>query len=199
VFCFFCYAKLGLALNLNPLANGGSERSTRTRIQEPSLLSPATNMAVDETCIPSGFGRILRDATGNIIGFETSKTEEPSLEVADVEGLQFDADVDQAVHQRWASTLSSSDAAQIDPKGKRVLRELEQISAAATGSTTLSVPISGVGSRHMSSGEIKYLEPLVKKYGDDVHAMTQDRKLNAEQRTVGQLRRALRNFRIVVR
>ena len=77
--------------------------------------------------------------------------------------------------------------------------ELEQISAAATGSTTLSVPISGIGSRHMSSGEIKYLERLVKKYEDDVEGMTQDRKLNPEQRTVGQLRRALRNFRMVVR
>ena len=101
------------------MANGGSERSTNTRIQEPSLPSPATNTADDETCIPSGFGRILRDATGNIIGFEGSKTEELSSEVAEVEGLQLDADVDQAVHQRWAPTLSS---AQIDPKGKCVLR-----------------------------------------------------------------------------
>ena len=119
---FNSYAKLGLALNLNPLANGGSERSTDIGIQEPSLLPPATNMADNESCIPSGFGRILRDATGNIIGFEASKTEEPSLEVVEVEGLQLDADVDQAVYQRWAGTLSLSDAAQIDPKGKRVLR-----------------------------------------------------------------------------
>jgi nucleolar protein 16 len=91
-------------------------------VQEPSLLSPATNMADDVSCIPSGFGRILRDATGNIIGFEASKTEESSLEVVEVEGLQLDVKVDQAVHQRWAGTLSSSDMAQIDPKGKRVLR-----------------------------------------------------------------------------
>ena len=63
----------------------------------------------------------------------------------------------------------------------------------------MSVPISGIGSRHMSSGEIKYLERLVEKYGDDVDGMWQDRKLNPEQRTVGQLRRALRNFKIVVR
>ena len=116
---FNSYAKLGLALNLNPLANGGSERSTDIGIQEPSLL-PATNMADNESCIPSGFGRILRDATGNIIGFEASKTEEPSSEVAEVEGLHVD--VDQAMHQRWAATLSSSEAGQIDPKGKRVLR-----------------------------------------------------------------------------
>lgn len=117
---FNSYAKLGLALNLNPLANGGSERSTNTRVQEPALASPAMNTADDGPCIPSGFGRILRDASGNIIGFEGSKTEEPSSEVAEVEGLHVD--VDQAMHQRWAATLSSSEAGQIDPKGKRVLR-----------------------------------------------------------------------------
>ena len=81
------------------------------------------NTADDEPCIPSGFGRILRDDTGNIISFEASKTEErPSLEVSEMEGLQLDADVDQAVHQRWAATLSSSDSARIDAKGKRVLK-----------------------------------------------------------------------------
>ena len=122
---FNSYAKLGLALNLNPLANGGSERSTNTRIQEPSLLSPATNTADDDSCIPSGFGRILRDATGNIIGFEASKTEErSSLEVANLEGLQLqvDVDVNQTVHQRWAATPSLSESARIDPEVKRVLR-----------------------------------------------------------------------------
>jgi len=49
----------------------------------------------------------------------------------------------------------------------------------------------------VSSGEIKYLGPLVKKHGDDVHAMWRDRKLNPEQRTVGQLRRALRKSKML--
>ena len=116
---FNSYAKLGLALNLNPSANGGFERSADTKIQEPSLLSPAMNTVDDEPCIPSGFGKILRDDTGNIIGFEASNTEERTgLEVTKVEGLHFDADV----HQRWAATLPSSSEAQIDPKGKRILR-----------------------------------------------------------------------------
>ena len=122
---FNSYAKLGLALNLNPLANGGSERSPNTGIQDiqdPSSPSPAVDTADDEPCIPSGFGRILRDDTGNIVGFEASKADEhPNLEVAEVEGLQLDA-VDQAVRQRWAASLSLSGAARIDPKGKHVLR-----------------------------------------------------------------------------
>ena len=118
---FNSYAKLGLALNLNPLASGGSERSTT--IQEPLPVSPAMiQNTADESCIPSGFGRILRDASGNIIGFEASKTEErPSSDVAQVESLQLEAD-DKGLHQRWAATLSFSDAAPIDPKGKCVLR-----------------------------------------------------------------------------
>jgi nucleolar protein 16 len=187
------YVKLGLTLNLNPLAHGGFERPTDASIQEPSPASPAIDMVDDdEPYIPTGFGRILRDDTGNIIGFEASKAEEcTDSEVVEVEGLQLDVD-DRAVHQRWAANFSSSHETRMDPQGKCVLRELEQISAPATGSTTLSIPISGVGPRYMSSGEIKYLEPLVKKYGDDVHAMSQDHKLNPEQRTVGQLRRALK-------
>jgi len=70
--------------------------------------------------------------------------------------------------------------------------ELQQISALASRSPTLSVPLSGIGSRHVSSGEIKYLKPLVKTYGNDIEGMAGDLKLNPEQRTVGQLRRALR-------
>lgn len=70
--------------------------------------------------------------------------------------------------------------------------ELECISASATGSTTLSVPLSGTGSRHVSSGEIKYLRPLLKAYGNNIEGMAGDLKLNPEQRTVGQLRRALK-------
>ncbi|KAF8797881.1 hypothetical protein BYT27DRAFT_7203569 [Phlegmacium glaucopus] len=188
------YAKLGLTLNLNPLAHGGFERLTDASIQEPSPLFPAIDTADHEPCIPSGFGRILRDDTGNTIGFEASETR-PGPEVAEVEGLQPDNDAD---YQRWAANLSSSIALRIDPQGQHVLKELEQISASATGSTTLSVPISGIGSRYMSSGEIKYLGPLVKKHGDDVHAMSQDRKLNPEQRTVGQLRRTLRKSKMGV-
>lgn len=69
-------------------------------------------MSDDEPYIPTGFGKILRDDTGNFIGFEYSKSEErPSSEVVEMEGLQLEADA----HQRWAPSLSSTE-------GKYVLR-----------------------------------------------------------------------------
>lgn len=61
-----------------------------------------------------------------------------------------------------------------------------------TASNTLSFSLSGVGPRFPSAGEVAYLERLVNKHGDDVEKMSKDRKLNPEQRTVGQLRNALR-------
>lgn len=67
---------------------------------------------------------------------------------------------------------------------------LERISVSKGGTTTLR--LTGVGVRHSSVGEIKYLQRLVDKYGADVERMTRDRKLNAEQRTAGELRRALK-------
>lgn len=62
-------------------------------------------------------------------------------------------------------------------------------------STTLAVAQSSTGpnKRHAASGEIAYLTRLTSKYGDDVEGMARDRRLNPEQRTAGQLRRALKN------
>lgn len=56
----------------------------------------------------------------------------------------------------------------------------------------LSVVQKGNVKRHPSSGEIKYLQRLVDKYGHDVERMARDRKVNTEQRAVGELQRALR-------
>ena len=60
--------------------------------------------------------------------------------------------------------------------------ELERISASPSG----AVP------RHVSDGQMKFLEALVKKHGGNVKAMAADLKLNPEQRTIGQIRRALK-------
>lgn len=47
--------------------------------------------------------------------------------------------------------------------------------------------------RFSSEGEIGYLRRLVERHGGDVEAMARDRKLNPDQRTVGELRRLMKN------
>lgn len=48
-----------------------------------------------------------------------------------------------------------------------------------------------VRERHTSLGERSYLEHLVRKHGDDLLKMARDRRLNPEQRTANELRRAI--------
>lgn len=45
--------------------------------------------------------------------------------------------------------------------------------------------------RHSSCGERSYLARLIQKYGDDYESMARDRRLNPEQKTVGELRKAV--------
>ena len=73
---------------------------------------------------------------------------------------------------------------------------LERISTTVDPSkNTISASLSGVGPRHASEGEVRYLQRLVDKYGlgvGGVEKMTRDRKLNSEQRTSAQLVKALK-------
>ncbi|KAI3607409.1 hypothetical protein WG66_005250 [Moniliophthora roreri] len=73
--------------------------------------------------------------------------------------------------------------------------ELEKLSTLRTKSSGISASLSGVGPRYASKGEKDYLGRLVEKYGlggESVEKMARDRKLNTEQRTEGELRRALK-------
>jgi nucleolar protein 16 len=51
--------------------------------------------------------------------------------------------------------------------------------------------------RYTSTGEQAYLLRLVERYGTDVEAMSHDRRLNIEQKSAGQLSRALRKAGLV--
>jgi type I restriction-modification system DNA methylase subunit len=46
--------------------------------------------------------------------------------------------------------------------------------------------------RFSSNGELAFLQRLISKHGRDVAAMMRDRKLNRDQRTEGEIRRAIR-------
>jgi nucleolar protein 16 len=56
-----------------------------------------------------------------------------------------------------------------------------------------------VQQRHTSDGERLYLEGLVRKYGDDLQKMARDRRLNPEQRTANELRRAIAKAGVLLR
>ena len=73
--------------------------------------------------------------------------------------------------------MLSGDASAYD----RAALGLEEL--ACTGETAV---------RFSSTGERGVLQRLVAKYGEDVAGMAQDRKLNAMQRTAGQLSRAIK-------
>ena len=46
--------------------------------------------------------------------------------------------------------------------------------------------------RYVSEGEAGYLRRLVGRHGENLEAMARDRKLNPDQRTVGELRRLMK-------
>lgn len=56
----------------------------------------------------------------------------------------------------------------------------------------LSATRGGPVRRHTSKGERGVLRALVSKHGEDLEAMARDRRLNVDQRTAGELGRAIR-------
>jgi len=191
------YALLGLVCDLNPLASGGAE----TKPQAPSAADADAdvNMEVEApaagpsqpaaTAIPKGYGKIIRDADGNVLGVELSEAvddDEPvqdpdpnrarARQAEDTEEMR-DPEMDSRVRANWVTELGGGSKG-----GADVVKSLERL---ATGT-----PSSGP--RHSSSLETNYLQRLVSKHQADVDAMARDRRFNPEQRTVGQLRRGLK-------
>ncbi|KAJ7090271.1 ribosome biogenesis protein Nop16 [Mycena belliarum] len=191
------YAALGLIHTLNPSASGGVE-PIETTVQPDD--SPANSNAASTSSqandaasvIPKGHGRIVRDADGNVLRIELAQEDEEMPEQDSEKDMeQLGPEVDPNVLQKWATGLGGGS------KGKggngSVVEALERISSTTHhGAATLSAAISGAGPRHASGGEVAYLQRLVDKHGSDVEQMARDRKLNAEQRTVGQLTRSLK-------
>ncbi|EGN96073.1 hypothetical protein SERLA73DRAFT_185598 [Serpula lacrymans var. lacrymans S7.3] len=200
------YAAVGLAHTLNPLQAGGeeclieytsassrsdavpnvstsSETTSKTADAPPS--TPAAS-SITPSGIPQGFGRIIRDSTGNIIQVEVpseSNEEELLKKKRDQEIKELEApDVDTKELAIWAAGSSKSqgkDEARGED-GHNVVKALEQLSATASTLT-----------RYSSSGEVAYLARLATRYGGDYESMARDRRLNTEQRTAGELKRAM--------
>ncbi|RDB21307.1 Nucleolar protein 16 [Hypsizygus marmoreus] len=187
------YATLGLIHTLNPSASGGVEplegQHHPEEMQAESTSLPESSEQ-GSSSIPKGFGKIIRDENGSILRIEMPEEEEPRDEN---EGEMVEAEVDETVLEQWVTDLGGGEKSKPAPGDSNVVEALERISSTVNqSSNTLSVPLSGAGPRHSSSGERRYLERLVSKYGRDTEKMAKDRKLNPDQRTAGALRRALK-------
>jgi len=179
------YAALGLAASLAPKASGGIEYMDNPMEPDPEPIA-CQNAGVSGVgaltgppacAVPKGFGRVTRDAEGNIVSVEMNEEEN-------------------AVESAKEPALVENRAAGITPEGSRwVIGGYPNSSAGrrsnvleALEASTVSKPVP----RFSSKNEVVYLERLIARYGQDVSAMSRDRKLNPVQRTSGELSRAIR-------
>ncbi|KAH9946222.1 ribosome biogenesis protein Nop16 [Epithele typhae] len=172
------YEALGLAASLNPIASGGTEKRLGGRAAEGERgggedapvggsSTVGARPAGAEAKLPKGWGRIIRDAEGNVVDIELADEEEAGVDEA---GDGLDEVADPREDGRLAGWVA-------------VGALLEQLSEARAGQGTR---------RHASQGELALLRALVAKHGEDVEEMARDRRANVEQRTAGELRRAIR-------
>ncbi|KAJ7184263.1 ribosome biogenesis protein Nop16 [Mycena filopes] len=192
------YAALGLIHTLNPSASGGVEpiEVTAGDVQDSpvNLTAASTSSQSNPTPpIPKGHGRIIRDAEGNVTRIEFAEEDADMPEIHDDRDKtmeELETEMDPYLRQKWVTGLGGGKGVGGDGD---VVEVLESISSTNhTFATTLSAAISGAGPRHASGGEVAYLQRLLDTHGSDVERMARDRKLNPEQRTVGQLTRSLK-------
>ncbi|EPQ58391.1 hypothetical protein GLOTRDRAFT_57339 [Gloeophyllum trabeum ATCC 11539] len=189
------YEALGLVHSLNPTQSGGVEMPLGTSSSAAASTSattsaPALPARVERSTpskgkekevdggVPKGYGRIIRDADGNILdvdlGEDEGDKEEEDEDVLVEEKAWKEAPKAEA--GRWV-TIGADDT----NRSTGVVKVLEELSSSQTRAT-----------RHSSSTEVWYLQRLVHKHGRDLEAMARDRKLNVDQRTAGELGRAIK-------
>ncbi|KAI0670494.1 ribosome biogenesis protein Nop16 [Trametes maxima] len=188
------YEALGLTATLNPIASGGTERPPSTHFDheeraddrpEASTASGSTARPANKANgVPKGYGKIIRDAQGNIVdvqlGDEDGEDEGGEATEEGLEDIPDPTEDDQLAG--WVGLGSDPKKPSPESTGTPVVQALEQLSEARGG----RVP------RFTSKGELTTLRRLFGKHGEDVEGMARDRMLNVEQRTAGELRRAIR-------
>lgn len=194
------YAALGLMHNLNPSSSGGVEIDPRHLPSKAIEPTPAVAEQPSHLSLRKGFGRIIRDEAGNVVGVEMADEEVDSIDAgAATEAVDKESEwTGIGAESDWVKALSESrpgddvDAGVVP--GARLLGsgllidvdagvyvELERLAACDT-----RLP------RFTSNGENTYLRRLVGKHGLDIEAMSKDRRLNPSQKTAGELSRAMR-------
>jgi nucleolar protein 16 len=106
------YARLGLAASLDPLTPGGTEQAFGSSVDHLQLATQSVIPSVDhpEKGIPSGFGRIIRDAAGSVVGVELNeKGPEAKVNVEDIDDV--DSRIDPEVRRQWVSEFTKGNVA----------------------------------------------------------------------------------------
>ncbi|TFK55185.1 hypothetical protein OE88DRAFT_1732448 [Heliocybe sulcata] len=192
------YEALGLVHSLNPTLSGGIEVPIGTDSSASASTSTATSVSAVSAQpersgtpsrngkekgaaggVPKGRGRIVRDENGNIVDVQLAEDEDEMGVVEEDEALIEEKawkEAPRADAGRWVKI-----GAEETHRPTGVVKVLEELSSSGTR------PI-----RHSSSSEVGYLQRLVNKHGMDVEAMARDRKLNVDQRTAGELARAIK-------
>jgi len=177
------YAALGLAVSLNPNTSGGTEHpaavtEARRVVNGAAFigdLDPAVLTSGESNQdLPIGLGRIVRDDAGRIIAVETNDNVDRPPPNDHLGLVEEEAATCTPESQSWISFGRTSGA------NSELIQPLCDVFRAA-------VP------RFTSKGEMIFLQKLMSKHGRDVEAMTRDRKLNPDQRTEGEIRRAIKN------
>jgi len=179
------YEALGLVASLNPTAPGGVEKPLGAASKNESPMDvdhasgASSSKAAGASRLPKGYGRIVRDADGNVVDVELPEEEEAEEAAQHAETLI--EDIPDPSKQKglaeWVAVGRRPGAEQT-----HVVHSLEELAQTRGG------PVA----RHSSHGELGVLRRLVGQYGSDVEAMARDRKLNVDQRSAGQLGRAIK-------
>ncbi|KAG2158153.1 ribosome biogenesis protein Nop16 [Suillus bovinus] len=182
------YAALGLQFALTPTQSGGAERTVIPPKDSDGAGSASATLESGSSTIPRGFGRIIRDESGDVIRIDLAESEEMQESVEN-NGLP-EADVDEKTMDDWVGCLNKTQHRNdtMDARG------LSSSCARGTHPVVVLEKLSASGralARHSSCGERTYLAHLIQKYGDNYERMAIDRRLNPEQKTVGELRRAI--------
>jgi len=171
------YAALGLAVSLNPNTSGGAEHpASVTEARRAAFIGDLDTEVLtsggSDRDLPIGLGRIVRDDAGRIIAVETNDdVDRPQPN--DHLDLVEEAAIRTPESQSWISFGRTSGT------NSELIQPLCDVFRAP-------VP------RFTSKGEMIFLRKLMSKHGRDVAAMTRDRRLNRDQRTEGEIRRAIK-------
>jgi nucleolar protein 16 len=104
IHCLHSYARLGLAASLVPLTHGGIEQPLGLSADhlQSATASASPSADIPEKGVPTGFGRIIRNAAGSVVGVELNDAEpQAAVDVDDIDNV--DSRIDPEVRRQWAS------------------------------------------------------------------------------------------------